>query len=287
MTPPRRRSDAEQNRARILDAAREYVVTSNDLKLNEIAKAAGVGQGTLYRHFPTREALLAEVYQADVEALVTAAPDLLAEYPPVEALARWLNRVADYAKVKRGVFAAVTAAARSDLAGHSIGPIGDAVTALLDAGKGQGQIRADADARDVILLLGFLTNLDDAMRTVTGITVEAGSIGGNHGNFYSRGYALDTIQVDGVNTPASTGNDLSSGFGLAIYDHIEVLRGPSGLYQGAGDPGGTVNLVRKRAPAKLANSNAATAFNLFAQLIAMELDAQAPTALSGVCGTRM
>lgn len=92
-----------------------------------------------------------------------------------------------------------------------------------------------------------LVNLDDAMRTVTGITVEAGSIGGNHGNFYSRGYALDTIQVDGVNTPASTGNDLSAGFGLAIYDRIEVLRGPSGLYQGAGDPGGTVNLVRKRA----------------------------------------
>ena len=92
-----------------------------------------------------------------------------------------------------------------------------------------------------------LVNLDDAMRTVTGITVEAGSIGGNHGNFYSRGYALDTIQVDGVNTPASTGNDLTAGFGLAIYDRIEVLRGPSGLYQGAGDPGGTVNLVRKRA----------------------------------------
>jgi hypothetical protein len=99
-----------------------------------------------------------------------------------------------------------------------------------------------------------LTTLDDAMRTVTGITVEAGSIGGNHGNFYSRGYALDTIQVDGVNTPASTGNDLSSGFGLAIYDHIEVLRGPSGLYQGAGDPGGTVNLVRKRAQKEFAFS---------------------------------
>jgi len=162
VTPPRRRSDAEQNRARILDAAREYVVASNDLKLNEIAKAAGVGQGTLYRHFPTREALLAEVYQADVDALVAAAPDLLAEHPPIEALARWLKKVAEYAKVKRGVFAAATSAVRSDLAGHSIGPIGDAVTALLDAGKAQSQIRGDADARDVILLLGFLTNLDEA-----------------------------------------------------------------------------------------------------------------------------
>ncbi|MNX44035.1 Ferripyoverdine receptor precursor [compost metagenome] len=99
-----------------------------------------------------------------------------------------------------------------------------------------------------------LVNLDDAMRTVTGVTVEAGSIGGNHGNFYSRGYALDTIQVDGVNTPASTGNDLSAGFGLAIYDRIEVLRGPAGLFQGAGDPGGTVNLVRKRAQKEFAFS---------------------------------
>lgn len=92
-----------------------------------------------------------------------------------------------------------------------------------------------------------LLSLDDAMRGVTGITVEASSTGGNHGNFYSRGYALDAVQVDGVMTPASTGNDLSAGFGLAIYDRVEVLRGPAGLFQGAGDPGGTINLVRKRA----------------------------------------
>ena len=92
-----------------------------------------------------------------------------------------------------------------------------------------------------------LLSLDDAMRGVTGITVEASSTGGNHGNFYSRGYALDTVQVDGVMTPASTGSDLSAGFGLAIYDRVEVLRGPAGLFQGAGDPGGTINLVRKRA----------------------------------------
>ncbi|MGK5013765.1 TonB-dependent siderophore receptor [Janthinobacterium sp. HLS12-2] len=92
-----------------------------------------------------------------------------------------------------------------------------------------------------------MLSLDDAMRGVTGITVEASSTGGNHGNFYSRGYALDAVQVDGVMTPASTGNDLSAGFGLAIYDRVEVLRGPAGLFQGAGDPGGTINLVRKRA----------------------------------------
>jgi outer membrane receptor for ferric coprogen and ferric-rhodotorulic acid len=92
-----------------------------------------------------------------------------------------------------------------------------------------------------------ITSLNDAMRTVTGISVETSSTGGNHGNFYSRGYAMDTVQIDGVSTPASTGNDLSTGFGLAVYDRVEVLRGPAGLFQGAGDPGGTINLVRKRA----------------------------------------
>ncbi|MCC3263025.1 TonB-dependent receptor plug domain-containing protein, partial [Paenibacillus polymyxa] len=63
--------------------------------------------------------------------------------------------------------------------------------------------------------------------------------------FISRGYTLDSIQVDGMRAPAGAGN-LSAGFDLAIYDRIEVLRGPSGLYQGTGEPGGSVNLVRKR-----------------------------------------
>lgn len=130
--------------------------------MNEIAKAAGVGQGTLYRHFPTREALLAEVYRDDVDALVSAAPELLARHSPTEALTLWFERVAGYARVKRGVFAAATESARQELVGHSAQPIDDAVAILLDAGKAAGQIRQDVDARDVILLLGFLTRLDDA-----------------------------------------------------------------------------------------------------------------------------
>lgn len=161
MTSPTRRADATQNRARIIAAAREHIVASDDLKLNEIARRAGVGQGTLYRHFPTREALLAEVYREDVDALVAAAPALLAEHAPIDALARWFRRVAEYARVKRGVFAAVTSAVQSDLSGHSLGPIGDAITTLLDAGQSEGTIRLDVDARDVILLIGYLTRLDD------------------------------------------------------------------------------------------------------------------------------
>jgi AcrR family transcriptional regulator len=161
VTSPRRRADAAANRVRIIEVARDHVVSSDEFKLNEIAKAAGVGQGTLYRHFPTREALLAEVYRQDVETLVTAAPALLAEHPPVQALAAWFRRVAGYARVKKGVFAAVTSAVQQDLSGASLGPIGDAISTLLYAGKAEGSIRPDVDARDVILLIGYLTRLDE------------------------------------------------------------------------------------------------------------------------------
>lgn len=161
MNAPRLRADAAENRARIVEVARAVVASSDELKLNAIAKRAGVGQGTLYRHFPTREDLLAEVYRHDVEELVAAAPDLLAEHDPVTALARWFDRVADYARVKRGVFAAVEVGVWQDLSAHSLGPIGDALTMLLDAGKAAGAVRTDVDARDVILLIGCLTRLEE------------------------------------------------------------------------------------------------------------------------------
>lgn len=162
MNPTRLRADAAGNRARIIAAARSAISDSGEVKLNAIARQAGVGQGTLYRHFPTREDLLAEVYREDVDALVAAAPALLAEHPPLKALAHWFDRVAAYARVKRGVFAAVEAGVSQALAAHSLGPIGDALTLLLDAGKADGTIRPDIDARDVILLIGYLTRLDEA-----------------------------------------------------------------------------------------------------------------------------
>jgi AcrR family transcriptional regulator len=162
MDETRLRADAASNRARIIQVAREAIADGGEVKLNAIARRAGVGQGTLYRHFPTREDLLAEVYTEDVGELVAAAPALLAEHEPLTALARWLDRVAGYAQVKRGVFAAVEAATSRDFAAHSLGPIGEALTTLLDAGKADGSIRPDIDARDVILLIGYLTRLDQA-----------------------------------------------------------------------------------------------------------------------------
>ncbi|MFF5181319.1 TetR/AcrR family transcriptional regulator [Micromonospora sp. NPDC000316] len=156
------RADARRNRDRILRAARDLVHEPGELKLNAVAKACGIGQGTLYRHFPTREDLLAEVYRREVDDLVAVAPDLLAARPPLEALAAWFDRVAAYARVKRDVFAAVEAATWRDLAAHSLGPIGEALELLLAAGRSAGSVRADADARDVIVLISWLSRLDDA-----------------------------------------------------------------------------------------------------------------------------
>ncbi|WP_412517946.1 TetR/AcrR family transcriptional regulator [Actinomadura madurae] len=157
-----RRADAQRNRERILRAARELVREPGELRLNAVAKACGIGQGTLYRHFPTREDLLAEVYRREVDELVAAAPQLLATHPPVDALAAWFDRVAAYARVKRDVFAAVEAATGHDLAAHSLGPIGEAVELLLAAGRSADSVRPDAEARDVIVLISWLSRLDDA-----------------------------------------------------------------------------------------------------------------------------
>ncbi len=161
MSSPRR-ADARENRERILAAARAELGDEGGLRLNAVAHRAGVGQGTLYRHFPTREALLAEVYRVDVDELVAAAATLLATQEPVAALAAWFERVADYAQVKRGVFAAVEEAVWRDLSAHSLGPIGDAVALLLDAGRREGSLRDDVDSRDVIVLIGYLSRLDAA-----------------------------------------------------------------------------------------------------------------------------
>lgn len=160
MTSPRR-ADAAANRERIVAAARSALAHSDDVRLNAIAKRAGVGQATLYRHFPTREDLLAEVYRQDVDDLVAAAHTLVAEHEALSALEAWFDRVAGYARVKRGVLAAVEVSAGRDLAAESHGPITEAVAVILDAGKADGSIRADVDARDVILLIGYLTRLRD------------------------------------------------------------------------------------------------------------------------------
>lgn len=166
MPPSTPRADAQNNRTRIIDAARAAIAAAapngEDLRLNAIAKTAGVGQGTLYRHFPTRVDLLVEVYRHEVDELVALAPTLLVAEAPDDALALWFDRVADYARVKRGVFAAVEASVWQNLSAHSLGPIGEAITLLLKAGRVSKVFRPEVDAQDVITLIGFLTRLDES-----------------------------------------------------------------------------------------------------------------------------
>lgn len=91
-----------------------------------------------------------------------------------------------------------------------------------------------------------MNSLQDAMRQVTGATIKTYNAGSSLNDVYVRGFLVDQVQVDGVSQPTGQG-DLATSFDLAMYDRVEVLRGPAGLYQGAGEPGGTINVVRKRA----------------------------------------
>ena len=181
MASRERRSDAAANRDRIVEAARAELSKSNgaaaDLKLHRVAKSAGVAQGTIYRHFPTREHLLAEVYRFELTQLVDAVEPLLAEHPPLRALTCWLRRLVEYARVKRGVMAAIEASAWQDLYADNHGRLDEALTELLARGKAAGEVRGDIDAADVILLLGALSRVPEAewdarARTLVAVIVD-------------------------------------------------------------------------------------------------------------------
>src|ERR1700678_3448967 len=110
--PPRPRSDAARNRQRLLDVARAALAGDGESTMQSIAKTAGVGQGTIYRHFPTREALLLEVYRDDFDALVVAAHGLLKDNAPDHALRLWLDDLAVFGRKKHALADVLDAATR-------------------------------------------------------------------------------------------------------------------------------------------------------------------------------
>jgi AcrR family transcriptional regulator len=154
------RADAQHNRQRILEVAREALAASSDASLNSIARKAGVGPGTLYRHFPNREALVLAVYRYDVDQLADAAPKLLAEHPPIEALRLWFDQLAHYGMIKHGLADVLHAATSDGLAGETYEPVIGAITLLLRACTDDGSIRAGHDPDDILLILGFLWRID-------------------------------------------------------------------------------------------------------------------------------
>lgn len=151
-----RRADALRNREHILRVAHDAFAESGTTSLNAIAKRAGVGAGTLYRHFGTREDLILAVYRRDVQRLVDEVPRALAAHPPLEALRRWFRALADCVRVKHGLGEALHTAAGREAVHVTYAPVAAAVGRLLDAGERDGSVRAGLDPADVLLLMGFL-----------------------------------------------------------------------------------------------------------------------------------
>ena len=158
----KRRSDAATNREAILEVALAALTESSDVSLNAIAKRAGVANATLYRHFPTRENLVLEVYRHEVSQLVDTAAQLLDEREPGDALREWVARLAQYAMTKHGLADAIRAAASpsSDLFEQTYAPIVGALGRLLAAAEQAGAIRHGLDPDDVILALAGLWEID-------------------------------------------------------------------------------------------------------------------------------
>lgn len=158
MAPPGEtlRADAQLNRDRILEVARDALTADPEASLNSIAKAAGVGAGTLYRHFPSREALILGVYHEEIRALVDLAPQLLATHLPLQAFRKWCDRLAHYGRIKHGLSDVLHAAMTDRDLHQTYGPMVGAIDRLLKACEASGNFVPGADAEDVLLLLGFL-----------------------------------------------------------------------------------------------------------------------------------
>ena len=153
------RSDAERNRKRILEAAAQvFAERGLDVPLDDIAVAAGVGVGTVYRHFPQRSDLIVAVLHREMDAVAEAGATLAAQHEPGEALAKWLDRYIDFLATKPGFAAALHSGdpAFEALPGHFRQRVGPPLAKLLEAAAATGEIRADLSADDLLTAVALL-----------------------------------------------------------------------------------------------------------------------------------
>ncbi|MEU4742769.1 TetR/AcrR family transcriptional regulator [Actinosynnema sp. NPDC023658] len=158
------RADAQRNRDRLVETAlNAFTNEGANVALESIAKRAGVGIGTLYRHFPTREALVEAVYRTELAKLCDAVPELLEALPPYEATRAWLDRFVEYMATKQGMGDALRAviASGGDPFAHSKELLTEAVVTLLRAVD-----RPDVDPMDVLA-------------TISGIALTRGELAGS------------------------------------------------------------------------------------------------------------
>jgi AcrR family transcriptional regulator len=151
--PRRPRSDAQRNRERLLEVAKEaFTCHGADASLDEIAKQAGVGAGTLYRHFPTRDALIEAVYRSEVEKLAAAGRSFAAAMPPIEALRSWMLLFVDYIAAKHIIAPALNSVAGgpSRLYEDSRNLIQGVMDELVKRAKKSADVRRDLEASDLL-----------------------------------------------------------------------------------------------------------------------------------------
>jgi AcrR family transcriptional regulator len=188
------RADAQRNTDALLEAALAVFATSGvDAPVREIAEKAGVGVGTVYRHFPQRSDLIAAVFRHEVDACADAAPVLAAEHEPGEALARWMQRYAAFIAAKRGLAAALHSGnpAFDTLPAYFEKRLRPALRTLLEAAAAAGEMRADVEP-------------DDLLGAVARLCMQANNDGSAHAQ------RMVALLVDGLRYGASRSKDGSS-----------------------------------------------------------------------------
>ncbi|MCP9951704.1 TetR/AcrR family transcriptional regulator [Actinomadura madurae] len=155
------RADAARNRDQLLAVAtRVFASADAETSMRAIAREAGVGIATLYRHFPTRESLVDAVYRDQVERLTTGARELLDRLPPAAAMRRWMDLFGDWVATKNGMLDTLVAMIESGEIAHvqTRSELLAAVTTILDAGRAAGDLRSDVTAEDIAAsLIGIFT----------------------------------------------------------------------------------------------------------------------------------
>lgn len=158
------RSDAQRNRERILDVALVELTRCPDVPLSAIAKKAGVGQGTFYRNFPNREALVLEIYRHEMQQVADNAAQLLEQLPPQQALRTWMDRLAEFAMTKAGLADAfrLATSAPGGPAKPAHTPVTDAAELLLRANEDAGTVRPGLTGDDFLLAIAGVWQLTPA-----------------------------------------------------------------------------------------------------------------------------
>jgi AcrR family transcriptional regulator len=156
------RSDAQRNRERILAVALVELTRAADTPLSRIAREAGVGQGTFYRHFPTRQALVLEIYRHEMRQVTDSAAELLATREPDRALREWMDHLARFAMAKVGLADAIRQATCGPDAPDKPDPtpVSEAAELLLRAGEKAGTIRPGITVDDFFLAIAGLWQID-------------------------------------------------------------------------------------------------------------------------------